>query len=112
MDEFIAEIRDLEQRIRNLETAEAPEAVIDEFRDQVRNLRRLYQASEELFAAGREDGSLQKKLHDLGFGEWTFPNVYSFVYERTFDADVERETLVHLIGTTDYATLLRSGRQL
>ena len=108
-DEFLAEIKDLEQRIRNLEIADAPQLVIDEFRDQLRNLRRLYQATVELYAAGEEDRSLQKRLHYLGFGDWTFANVYSFVYERTFDADVERESLVHLIGTTNYENLLRSG---
>ncbi len=112
MDEFLAEIKDLEQRIRNLEAAEAPASVIDEFRDQARNLRRLYQATEQLYEAGVRDASLQQQLSELGFGKWTFPNVYSFVYERTFDADVERETLVHLIGTTDYAHLLRSGKLL
>lgn len=107
MDEYQLEIQSLRRTLARLREADADPALIEEHETEYRNLSSLYRAANETFAADAKDPRLAEVLASLGFGEWTLPNVYSFVYDASMELPVDdgRE-LARRIDETDYAASL------
>lgn len=103
MDEYQLELRQLRQRLVQLRAGGAEPDLIEEYEAEVRNLSALYRAATETLEAGERDDRLGKALEELGFGEWTLDNVYSFVYDVSMELPVNGQELALLIETTDYA---------
>ncbi len=106
MDEYQLEIGSVRQILDRLRATEAHPALIDEYEAELRNLNALYQAARDTFTAGERDERIRGALTDLGFGEWTLTNVYSFVYEAAMEIDVASRDLASQINETDYAASL------
>ena len=106
MDEYQLEIRSLKATLDQLRAAEADPALIDEYQAEFRNLSALYAAARHTLAAGEADSRLRRALAELGFGEWTLENVYSFVYEAATEADLDGAELATEVNDTDYAASL------
>ena len=81
MDEYQLEIQDIRRTLLRLKADKAAEELIEEYEAELRNLVALHQAATETFEQGRRQARLRDALAELGFGEWTLTNVYSFVYE-------------------------------
>jgi hypothetical protein len=106
MDEYQIEINDIRRTLARLKADKADAALIEEYEAELRNLRALYQAAVDTLQAGEREPRMQGALSDLGFGEWTLPNVYSFVYEAAMAAEPDDRDLANVITNTDYATSL------
>jgi predicted translin family RNA/ssDNA-binding protein len=107
MDDYSKEISDLRREIERLiqEEAEAPE--IAELEMQARVLEALYQQAALLFDRGRDDADLRRQLRMRGYGEWTFDNVYAFVFETAVELpEVEPKAFLRGISHTDFVGLL------
>ena len=107
VDEYQLEIQSLRRTLAHLREEDADSALIEEYETEYRNLSSLYRAASETFAAKEQDPRLAGLLASLGFGEWTLPNVYSFVYDASMELPVDdgRE-LARRIDETDYAASL------
>ena len=106
VDEFQLELQALRTRLSQLHEAEADVAIIEEYESELRNLTAIYNGAQQLFTAGESDPRLPIALAEIGFGEWTFSNAYSFVYDAAVDADLGDGDLATLVNTTDYAASL------
>ena len=107
MDEYQLEIQSLRRALARLRDEDADSALIEEYETEYRNLSSLYRAASETFAADEHEPRLPRVLASLGFGDWTLPNVYSFVYDASMELPVDdgRE-LARRIDETDYAASL------
>ena len=85
--------------------------MIEEYEFELRNLTAIYKAAQHCLGMGADDIALQRTLAELGYGEWSLTNVYSFVYDAAMDADVSGEDLAALVNQTDYAATLRAGAE-
>jgi hypothetical protein len=56
------------------------------------------------------DARLRTVLAELGFGEWTMANVYSFIYEAALDMDESGHDLAARVGQTDFAGALLAAQ--
>ena len=106
MDQYQIEIRDLRRRLAQLERDEAPPDLINEYEAEVRMHTALYRAAQETFDAGSDDRRVRSALHELGFGEWTLDNVYSYVYEASMELPDDGD-LAARIDDTDFTDSLR-----
>ena len=106
MDEYQLEIADLRRTLARLKADKADAALIEEYEAELRNLKALYQAAVDTLEAGRGDARMRGALSELGFGEWTLENVYSFVYDAAMAAEPDDRDLANVITHTDYATSL------
>jgi len=106
VDEYQLEINEVRRTLARLKADRADAALIEEYEAELRNLRALYQAAVETLQAGEGEPRIREALHDLGFGDWTLPNVYSFVYEAAMAAEPDDRDLANVITHTDYATSL------
>jgi hypothetical protein len=106
VDEYEEEIATLEGTLVRLRAEEAEPRVIDEYEAELRNLVALHRAARETLEAGAADPRLARALADLGFGDWTLGNVYSFVYEAAMDADSADRELAAVIQEIDFPASL------
>ena len=106
MDEYQLEINEVRRTLARLKADRADPSLIEEYEAELRNLRALYQAAVETLQAGERDERMRGALRDLGFGEWSLANVYSFVYEAAMAAEPDDRDLANVITHTDYATSL------
>jgi hypothetical protein len=106
LDEYQIEIGQIRRELARLKAAEAARPIIEEVEAQLRILLALYHAAQETLDAGRHDARLRTALRELGFGDWTLTNVYSFVYEATLDAEPDGRDLANVIGHTDWTASL------
>jgi hypothetical protein len=111
MDEYLIEINEVRRTLSRLKADKADAALIEEYEAELRNLRALYQAAIDTLDAGRAEPRMRSALDDLGFGDWTLPNVYSFVYEAAMSAEPDDRDLANVITHTDYATSLLQAAQ-
>ncbi|HET9050547.1 MAG TPA: hypothetical protein VFO60_02525 [Candidatus Dormibacteraeota bacterium] len=107
VDEYQIEIAQLRRELSRLKAEEAPKAIIEEYEAEVRILLALYRAALETLARGDEDPLLPAALAEIGFGEWSLSNVYSFIYEAALDAETEGRDLANLVSGTDWPGSLR-----
>jgi hypothetical protein len=108
MDEYLLEINDLRRRIAKLKFERASVTIIEELEAQLRILRAIYDSATALFAAGETDQRLRAGFRDRQLGNWTFENVYFYVYEQAVALEPDGHDLASLIWHFDYATLLLS----
>src|SRR5579864_6508790 len=103
-DEYGLEIQALRRQLAHLQETDADPQLIDEYEGELRNLTALYRAALATFEAGNADPRLRRALDELGFGEWTLPNVYSFVYDLSMDLPAEPgRDLATQIDSLDFA---------
>ena len=107
MDEYQLEIGEIRRTLARLKADKAEEALIEEYEAELRNLRALYEAARVTLEAGEREPRLRHVLAELGFGEWTLQNVYSFVYEAAMSTEPDERDLANIINHTDYAESLR-----
>jgi len=103
VDDYQLEIQQLRRNLARLREAEAEPSLIDEYEAEVRNHVALYEAARATFVAGEEDRRVAQGLEELGFGDWTLTNVYSFVYETAMELPLDGQELSTLIDDTDFA---------
>jgi signal transduction histidine kinase len=106
VDEYTLEISAVRRTLARLKADKAEPALIEEYEAELRNLRALYQAAIDTLQAGESQPRMRATLRDLGFGEWTLANVYSFVYEAAMAAEPDDRDLANVITHTDYAASL------
>jgi hypothetical protein len=111
VDEYQIEINEVRRTLSRLKADKAAESLIEEYEAELRNLRALYQAAIDTMQAGQAEPRMRSALSELGFGEWTLPNVYSFVYEAAMSAEPDDRDLANVITHTDYATSLLEAAQ-
>ena len=108
MDEYLLEINDLRRRIAKLKFERASITIIEELEAQLRILKAIYDAATELFAAGEKDRRLQASFRDRQLGNWTFENVYFYVYDQAVALEPGGHDLATLIWRHDYLAALKS----
>lgn len=108
MDEYQLEINDLRRRIAKLKFERASVVVIEELEAQLRILRAIYDSAISLFVAGQKDRRLQTSFRDRQLGNWTFENVYFYVYEQAVALEPGAHDLATLIWHHDYVGPLRN----
>ena len=106
MDEYQLEINDLRRRIAKLKFERASVVVIEELEAQLRILRAIYDSANALFAAGQKDRRLQSSFRERQLGNWTFENVYFYVYEQAVALEPGNHDLATLIWHHDYTSPL------
>lgn len=106
MDEYMVEINDLRRRIGRLKFERASLTIIEELEAQLRILRAIYDSASGLYAAGDKEPRLRAGLKRERFGDWSFDNVYSYVYEQAVALDADGHDLATLIWHHDYAAPL------
>jgi len=106
VDEYQIEIRDVRRTLARLKAEKAREELIEEYEAELRILVALYRAATETFEEGSTCAALPRALAELGFGDWTLQNVYSFVYEAAMDAEPDGCYLANGSTHTDYAASL------
>jgi DNA mismatch repair ATPase MutS len=106
MDEYMVEINDLRRRIGKLKFARASVTIIEELEAQLRILKAIYDSASSLYAAGEQDRRLQAGFSEQAFGDWTFDNVYFYVYEQAVALEPDGHDLATLIWHHDYAAPL------
>jgi hypothetical protein len=106
MDEYMLEINELRRRVAKLKFERASVTIIEELEAQLRILRSIYDSATALFAAGETDRRLQASFADRQLGNWTFENVYFYVYEQAVALEPDGHDLATLIWHHDYAAPL------
>jgi hypothetical protein len=109
MDEYVLEINELRRRIAKLKFDHASAVIIEELEAQLRILRAIYDSALKLHAEGEIDPRLPAAFTMYEFGEWTFDNVYYFVYEQAVALEPEGQDLATLIWHQDYVAPLLAG---
>ncbi len=97
------EINDLRRRIAELKFERASAVIIEELEAQLRILKAIYDSATGLFAAGEKDRRLQASFRERHLGNWTFDNVYFYVYEQAVALEPDGHDLATLIWHHDYA---------
>jgi DNA mismatch repair ATPase MutS len=108
MDEYLLEINDLRRRIAKLKFERGSITIIEELEAQFRILKAIHDSATELFAAGEKDSLLQARFRDWQLGNWTFENVYFYVYEQAVALEPDGHDLATLIWHHDYIEPLLS----
>jgi len=108
MDEYLLEINDLRRRIAKLKFERASVVIIEELETQLRILKAIYDSATGVFAAGEKDRRLQAGFRERQLGDWTFDNVYFYVYEQAVALEPDGHDLATLIWHQDYASPLLS----
>lgn len=109
MDEYMVEMNDLRRRIARLKLDRASVALIEELEAQLRILKAIYDSTCRLFSAGEGDRRLQTSFHRHELGNWTFENVYFYVYEEAVALDAQGHDLASRIESHDYRAALLAG---
>src|SRR2546423_4445578 len=89
MDEYMLEINDLRRRIATLKFERASLIIIEELEAQLRILKAIYDSAGALFAAGENDRRLQASFNERELGDWSFDNVYAYVYDQAVGLEAE-----------------------
>ena len=110
MDEYQLEIQSIRTTLARLRADEAEPELIEEYEAELRILTALYQAATEVVHAGETDPRLRSLLGELGFGEWTLQNVYSFVYDAAMDMDLAGHDLAARVSQTDFTGALLAAQ--
>ena len=109
MDEYLLEINDLRRRIAKLKSERASLTIIEELEAQLRILKAIYDSAGGLFAAGENDRRLRASFTGHELGDWTFENVYAYVYDQAVALEPEGHDLATLIWHYDYSAPLLSA---
>jgi hypothetical protein len=109
MDEYTIEMGDLRRQIAKLKFERADLALIEELEAQLRILRAIYNATAELYA--ERTALLTSRLRERGLGDWTFDNVYCYVYDEAVGLEPGEHDLAFQIEAQDYRAHLEAPVQ-
>jgi hypothetical protein len=109
MDEWQLEMQEIRDQLTRLRAREGDPVIIEELEAELRILRSLYGTAVELLEAGKDDHDLRRDFLATGMGEWTLPNVYSFVYETAMRLELGTRELSSLVPEVDYEDLIRQA---
>lgn len=104
VDEYELEIQQLQRRIAALKFKRGDPVVIEELELQLRILQAIYRATWRTFEAGEAEEALHDRFRELDLGDWTFENVYFYVYDEA--VQLEGGDLAAVIERQDYVALL------
>lgn len=107
MDEWQLEMQEIQRNITRLRGRDADPVIIDELEAQLRILQSFYTTAWDVFEAGERDAQTRRSFAQLGMGDWTFGNVYSYVYERAMEIELGRRELSSLVPEQDYLGMIR-----
>src|SRR4030088_479114 len=110
MDEWQLEMQEIQRNISGLLSRDGDPVIIDELEAELRILEAFYATAWEVFEAGEDDAQVRRGFSQLGMGDWTFTNVYSFVYERAMEIELGRRALSSLVPEQDYMGMIRRLR--
>lgn len=108
MDEFMEEIRSLENNLQHMKEVNTSQQMLEEYGEEIRNLQVLYSTTQHLFDSGATNKSLQHALEVAGYGAWELPHVYSFVYDHALAAAEDGTAVIDAIRVTDFAHILNA----
>jgi hypothetical protein len=111
VDEYQLEIQSIRSTLTRLRADEADPELIEEYEAELRILVALYTAATEALEAGMADQRLRTVLAELGFGEWTMENVYSFIYDAALDMDEAGHDLAARVTQTDFVGALLAAHE-
>ena len=83
--------------------------IIAELEAELRILQSLYATAWDVFEAGQVDGAARRAFAAQHLGDWTYTNVYSFVYDRAIEIEPGRRELSSLVPEIDYLDLIRQS---
>lgn len=106
MDEYTIEMNDLRRQIARLKFERADLTLIEELEAQLRILVALYNAAADLYA--ERTALLVRRLRERGLGDWTFDNVYSYVYDEAVNLEPGEHDLASQIQAQDYRAHLEA----
>ena len=109
MDEWQVEMEEIQRNLSALRAREGDPEVIAELEAELRILQSLYLTAWEVFEAGDRDRGVREAFARLRMGEWTFENVYSYVYERALELELGRRELSSLVPEQDYLGMILGG---
>ena len=112
MDEYQVEINDLRRRIARLKFERASLTIIEELEAQLRILKAIYDSANSLFAAGEKNARLRAGFQEHDLGDWTFDDVYAYVYDEAVALEPDGQDLATLIWHHDYAAPLLNAVQV
>jgi len=107
VDEWQLEMQEIRQRVGELKAHNGDLGIIDELEAELRILNSFYETTLDVFEAGRHDRAAHQGLVAERWGDWTFRNVYSYVYDRAMELEPGRRELSSLIPEQDYIGMLR-----
>jgi hypothetical protein len=109
MDEWQLEMDEIQRRLGELKAHNGDPVIIDELEAELRILKSFYETALNVFEAGRNDPGAHQGLVAERWGDWTFRNVYSYVYDRAMELEPGRRELSSLIPEQDYIGMLREA---
>lgn len=109
MDEWQLEMDEIQRRLGELKAHDGDPIIIDELEAELRILNSFYETTLDVFEAGRNDRDAHQGLVAERWGEWSFRNVYSYVYDRAMELEPGRRELSSLIPEQDYIAMLREA---
>ncbi|MFN2462571.1 MAG: hypothetical protein ABR573_01545 [Candidatus Dormibacteria bacterium] len=111
MDEWQLEMDEIRRRVAELKAHNGEIVIIDELEAELRILKSFYETSLDVFEAGKNDRAAQQGLVAERWGDWTYRNVYSYVYDRAMELEPGRRELSSLIPEQDYIGMLREAAE-
>lgn len=109
MDEWTIEMNEIRHRLHELRVARGDPVIIDELEAQLRILRSFYETAWRVFEEGETDPTVRADFAATNLGEWTYQNVYTFIYETAMTLPPGRRELSSLVPEIDYLALIREG---
>ena len=109
MDEWQVEMQEIQRQVARLQAQKGDPEIIAELEAELRILRSLYGTSWDVFEAGLADAGVRRDFARTGFGDWTFENVYSFVYDRSMEIELGRRELSSIVPEQDFVGMIRKG---
>ncbi|MEA2646439.1 MAG: hypothetical protein QOE92_1522 [Chloroflexota bacterium] len=106
MDEWQIEMEDIQRNLTALRARNGDAEVIAELEAELRILQSLYLTAWQVFEAGESDRRVRGAFGRLHMGEWTFGNVYSFIYERALELEPGRRELSSLVPEQDFLGMI------
>lgn len=107
MDEWQLEMDEIQSNILALRAHDGDAEVIAELEAELRILVSFYETARDVFERGEGDSQLRRGFAELGMGDWTYSNVYAFVYDRAMDIELGVRELSSLVPEQDYLGMIR-----
>jgi hypothetical protein len=102
-------MEEIKRALADLKARDGDPVVIDELEAELRILNSLYLTSLDVYEAGLADTEAHRGLDAERWGDWTFTNVYSYVYEKAMELEPGRRELSSLVPEQDYIGMLREA---
>jgi hypothetical protein len=111
MDEWQLEMQEIRRTLDGLRARRGDPLVMDELEAQLRILSAFYLTAQQLHESGGSDRPLKVDFAAIGMGEWTFPNVYFYVYETAMEVDPGRRELSSVVPEMDFEGMIHDAAE-